>query len=52
MFLYVVDCPFRVVLLSVRVEVESVTLFFHSTTTHSDLFEINSAWDTIILAVE
>ena len=47
-----VDCPFRVLLVPVRVQFSSDTLFFPSITTPSDAFAISVAAFAFILAVE
>ena len=51
-FLYVVDWPFNVVLLSVSSTLSIETLFFPSITIPSDALEISFAFLTIISAVE
>ena len=52
MFLYVVDCPFNFVLLSVKSQLFIVTVFAPSITIPSDAFATNAASFTEISAVE
>ena len=52
MFLYVVDCPFNFVLLSVKSQLFIVTVFAPSITIPSDAFATNVASFTMISAVE
>jgi hypothetical protein len=52
MFLYVVDCQFNVVFVSVKVELKIFTLFFHSIIIHSDFVDVNFVFFAVILAVE
>ena len=52
MFLYVVDCPFNLLFVSVKLTLSIVTEFLPSITIPSDAFATNVASLTVMSAVE